>query len=252
MYYRSRAIIIKTMDFRETDKLVTMFSEKEGKLKAVAKGIKKPKSSLRACVQPFCHSSLFFSAGRGLDLITQGKLLDFYGDVREDMSRTLYAVYMMELLDKTLMDRVALPGLYATTLSVLRYLNEISLNLLIIRFFEMNLLINLGYSPVLNKCVLCNKKHGSLQIFSLAEGGVVCNDCAGQLDKKFLLSGESLALLRLLVTGNIKTISRVKTSDATLKQLENFLEKYLEYYLERKFNMKNIIRKLKKFIIVPN
>ncbi len=244
MYYRSRAIIIKTMDLRETDKLVTMFTEKEGKLKAVAKGIKKPKSSLRACVQPFCHSAFFFSAGRELDLVTQGKLLDFYGDVREDIKRTLYAVYMMELLDKSLMDRVALPGLYATTLAVLHYLNNVNLNLLIIRFFEMKLIMNLGFSPVLNKCVICNNKHGKFQFFSLTEGGIVCSDCARGLTEKILLSGESLSLLKLLATSNIKTIGRVRASGDALKQLEKFFEKYLEYYIERTFSLKKIILKM--------
>jgi DNA repair protein RecO (recombination protein O) len=63
MYYKSRCIILKNRDLRETDKLVTIFSEPEGKTTAVAKGIKKPKSSLRGCIQPFCHSLLFFSRG---------------------------------------------------------------------------------------------------------------------------------------------------------------------------------------------
>jgi DNA repair protein RecO (recombination protein O) len=79
MYYRSRSIVLKNMDFKETDKLVTVFSEDQGKMRAVAKGVKKPNSSLRACVQPFCCSQLFFNGGRELDVITQGRLLDFFG-----------------------------------------------------------------------------------------------------------------------------------------------------------------------------
>lgn len=249
MYYRTRAIILKNRDFKEADKLVTIFSESQGKVRAIAKGIKKPKSSLRACVQPFCHSSLFLSRGKELDLITQGKIIDFYGNTRNDINAILHFVYMMELLDKTLIDRVPVSGLYTTTLKVLTYINENGFNPLIIRYFEMSLLITLGYKPVLDQCVFCGKKTG-LAGFNLAEGGIVCNECSPGAQSNFPLSGESLALARLLTAANLRTLSRVTASAPALKQLEIFMEKFLEYHLERRFNLKNIMRILKKNIII--
>jgi DNA repair protein RecO (recombination protein O) len=64
-YYQSRAIILKNMDYRESDKIIHLFTEKEGKLSALARGVKKPKSSLRACVQPFLSFLFPFSPGAG-------------------------------------------------------------------------------------------------------------------------------------------------------------------------------------------
>ena len=104
MYYRSKGIVLKAMDNRESDKIVTIFTEKEGKISAVAKGTKKPNSSLRACVQPFVFSSLYFSQGKSMDIITQGKLLDFFGNSREDLLRTLYCIFFLQLLDISLFD----------------------------------------------------------------------------------------------------------------------------------------------------
>ena len=249
MYHRSRCLIIKNMDFRETDKLVTVFSEKEGKLTSVARGTKKAGSSLRACVQPFCHSFLLFGKGRGeLVLITQGKLLDFYANIREDLDTMLYAVYIMELLDKSLMDREPLPRLYTTTLEVLELFNEFSYRPLIMRYFEMSLLKNLGYLPILDHCVLCGKNDEALQNFSLSEGGMLCRKCSAQSGPHISLTGEALALIRLLNTAKSKTLSRVKASDYALEKVEYFLEKFLEFHLERKFNMKNTIRTLKRKI----
>ncbi|MEN6350016.1 MAG: DNA repair protein RecO [Syntrophomonas sp.] len=249
MYYRSRVLIIKNNDFRETDKLVTVFSEKQGKLKAIAKGVKKPKSSLRACIQPFCHSELFFSKGKELDLITQGRIFEFYGNIRENINCTLNVLYIMELLDKSLMDRLALPVLYSNTLAVLDYLNRNEHNPLIIRFFEMNLLINLGYSPVFDHCAHCGTKGNGPLLFDLAEGGVLCSECAAGCHTTFSLSPESLALAKMLMTGSINVVKRVRASGPALKQLENFLEKYLEYYLERRFNMKYTLQRLKNLTI---
>jgi len=248
VYYQSRSIIIKSMDYRESDKLVTVFSEKEGKLRGIARGIKKPGSSLRACIQPFCHSLLFFHRGKELDLITQGRLLDFYGNSREDIDRTLYCVYLMELLDKALMDRMAMPRLYRLTLAVLEEINNKGLNPLILRYFEMQLLVQLGYRPVLDHCINCGQQGNMLKSFSPAVGGMLCPDCTAGEEDCMILSGEVLGLLRLMINGNLTTLQRVRASSAALDKIESFLERYLEYHLERRFNMKNTIRVLKKML----
>lgn len=245
MYYGSRAIILKTRDYQEADKLVTLFSEKEGKVKAIAKGVKKPKSSLRVCVQPFAHSFLYLSRGGELDLVTQGKILDFYSNIRDDLGKTLYTVYVMELLDKSLLERVPAPVLYRETLEVLNYISEKGVNRLVIRYFEMQLIKELGYKPRLEACAGCGKKTAMTR-FNLAEGGILCDECAEILKTDFILSGEAISLLKFLAKTNFNSLDRVKASEGALNKLEQLLEKYLEYHLERKFNTKNTIYQLKK------
>jgi len=246
MNYRSRAIVLKTSDYRDADKLVTLFSEKQGKIRAVARGVKKPASSLRVCLQPFCHSQLYLSGGKELENITQGKLLEFFPNIRENIDLTLQVLYLMELLDKSLMDRMPLPALYTTTLDVLAYLDSQGYNPLVSRFFEASLLKYLGYQPVLDRCVNCGRQDTRLVEFNLLQGGVICPDCSSARASDFDFNGESLAILRLInSTGDVKTMQRVKASDGALKNLEIFLEKYLEYHLERRFNMKKTIRTLK-------
>ncbi|NLW90520.1 MAG: DNA repair protein RecO [Syntrophomonadaceae bacterium] len=245
MNYRSRAIILKTIDYRDADKLVTLFSEKHGKVRAVARGVKKPASSLRVCLQPFCHSNLYLSGGKELENVTQGKLIDFFPNIREDIDLTLQVLYLMELLDKSLMDHMALPSLYSVTLTVLEYLNTHGNNPLAIRYFEANLLKYLGYQPLLERCVNCGTQSGKLQSFNLVRGGVICPECSKTLTSDFDFSGEALSILRLISSRDVNTMHRIKASQAALKNLEFFLEKNLEYHLERRFNMKKTIRTLK-------
>lgn len=252
MYYKSRSIILKKRDLRESDGLLTIFSEKEGKITAVAKGIKKTRSSLRACVQPFCHSLLFYSRGKEMDLITQGKIIDFYGNSREDINRTLYSMYLMELLDKSLMERVPLPDLYDAVVRVLELLNEQGLNLMLVRYFESRLLVSLGYKPVVNQCVLCGSQKITDFNFSLVEGGLVCGSCSRPENLLMNLRGESVALIKLFSEGSLLAVQRVKASPAAIQQVELFLERYLEYHLERRFKLKNTIRWLKQAIPVSD
>lgn len=254
MYYQSRGIILRQREFKDSDKLLSIFTEKEGKITAIAKGVKKTKSSLRACVQPFCHSFLYFSQGKSMDLITQAKLIDFYGNSRQDLERALHCFYLMELLDKSLQERVPLPDLYQTLAAVLEAINEQGLNPLFIRYFESQLLVKLGYKPVLKQCVVCGQKPKGQFKFGLAEGGLICPDCiaAGEFNPMLSLSGETIGLLGLLTEGGIQALSRVKVSPAGLKQLELLLEKYLEYHLDRRFKMKNTIKVLKRTIVNDN
>ncbi|HWP95519.1 MAG TPA: DNA repair protein RecO [Syntrophomonadaceae bacterium] len=249
MYYRTRGIVLKSMDYRDADKLVSIFSEKEGKIRTIAKGVKKPRSSLRACLQPFCHTQLYLHRGRDLDLITQGRIINFFGNTREDMQRTLQAVYLLELLDKSLMERVPLPGLYTDVLVVLDVMDREGMQPLFMRFVELSVLVNLGYRPVLDECVGCGSRSELGTVFDLPAGGLICSRCRDRSGSGFLLSGEAIGLLRLMMSVQASTLHRVRASVPALQQMEIFLEKYLEYHLERKFKMKDTIRRLKQMVV---
>ncbi|MEN6389447.1 MAG: DNA repair protein RecO [Syntrophomonas sp.] len=248
MYYRTRAVILKSKDYRDADKLMTVFSEKEGKFRAIARGVKKPRSTMRASLQPFCHSQLYLNRGKDLDLITQTRLLSFYGNIREDLTSTLQVIYLLELLDKALVDRVPMLQLYQDVFNVLEALEQIGYNPLFIRYAELSVLTNSGYKPVMNQCVHCHSGDDLVPVFDLPAGGVVCKKCQGETGSGFALSGEALAILRMMLHSPLQALPRVKAKPASLEQLELFLERYLEYHLESRFKMKDTMRKLKSLL----
>lgn len=248
MHYRTRAVVLKSKDYRDADKLMTVFSEKEGKFRAIARGVKKPRSSMRASLQPFCHSQLYLNRGRDLDLITQTRLLSFYGNIREDLTSTLQVVYLLELLDKALVDRVPMLHLYQDVLNVLEALEQMGYNPLFIRYAELSVLTNSGYKPVMNQCVHCHKEDGLVNVFDLPAGGIVCRNCRKEAGSGFEMSGESMAILRMMLNSPLQALPRVKATPDSLEQLELFLERYLEYHLESKFKMKDAMRKLKSLL----
>ncbi|MGI6488783.1 MAG: DNA repair protein RecO [Syntrophomonadaceae bacterium] len=245
MYFYIEGLVLKNMDFKEADKIVTVLARKEGKLGLVAKGVKKPKSSLRGVVQPFCYSRLHISKGRGMGLITQGRVLDFYGSIREDLDKTLQVVYLMELLDKCTADADPHPRLFDLALSVLQYLDSEDSFPLVIRWFELRMLTELGFGPKLDRCIRCGQSE-ALERFSISEGGVLCRGCGVSSQAEGLeLSGETLAVLRVLAARDLDFLRRLRVSKRALQQVENLLERFLAYHLERRFNLKNIIKFLK-------
>lgn len=250
MNFHSRGIVLKNLDYQEADKLVTIFTVVEGKTQVLARGIKKPRSSLRPLVQPFCHIHLYLAGRRGLKILAQGRMIDFYGNIRQDLPRTMQAMYMMELLDKALLDQAPLPDLFDTTAEVLLGLDAEGFNPLFLRYFELRLLIELGYAPVLSRCVICSSTAIADGFFKLSEGGLLCPSCALKVGGYVRIRPDNLAILRLMQNGDLKVLKRVRVGRPGLEQLERFLEQYLEYYLERRFVMKNTIRTLKKKLII--
>jgi DNA repair protein RecO (recombination protein O) len=243
MYQRTDALVLKSFDLRETDQILTIFSRELGKIPVVAKGVKKPQSTLRGLVQPFCYSQFFITRSGEMYLITQGRINEFFGNIREDLDKTLQVIYILELLDKSTVERDPNPPLLDLTLQVLHYMNDNPASSIYLRFFEVKQLGLVGFAPVLNRCCNCHQTD-HLNYFSPGEGGALCSDCASRVGGNRVMPA-TLAALRTLQQGGLKIIPRMCLSPAVLEQMEKIMEDYLEFYLERKLNLKQVMKTLK-------
>ncbi|NLW44351.1 MAG: DNA repair protein RecO [Syntrophomonadaceae bacterium] len=244
MYQRTDALVLKSFDFKETDQILTIFSRELGKIPVVAKGVKKPQSTLRGLVQPFCYSQFFITRSGEMYLITQGRINEFFGNIREDLDKTLQAIYILELLDKSTVERDPNPPLLDLALQVLRYMEGNPKSSIYLRFFEIKQLGLVGFAPVLDGCCNC-RRTDRLYYFSPSSGGALCSDCAPRIGGKRVMPA-TLAALRTLQQSGLRIIPRLRLSPAVLEQMEKVMEDYLEFYLEKKLNLKEVMRTIKK------
>lgn len=248
MNVNTRVLIVKDMDYKEKDKIVTFFSEFEGKAAAIVKGVKNSRSSLRGCVQPFCYSELHMHRGKGdLATVTQGQILNFFGRAREDLVRTVLCMHMMELLDKGLPDRHPEPGVFRLALAVLELMDGDVYAPLWIRYFELAIIKMLGVAPVLDGCVNCGQPAGACGRLDLELGGLLCPECQKTGPGVIHFQPESLAILKTLNNwhpAQVALLQRIKAGPAALDELESGLEKYLEHHLERPLAVKKNLKHL--------
>lgn len=248
-YYSSKGLVLRNRDYLEADRLVTIFTEKYGKISAIAKGVKKAKSSLRACTQPFCYSEFFLRRGKSLDAVSQGQTLDFFGNIRENMDAVMYLLYITEILDKVLPERQPYPELLACAVKIIKIIDAKGPRPLWLRYFEAQVMKELGFEPVLDQCVHCGNRKDLGNYFSIAEGGVVCSACYPKTPEViFFMNAEIMAILRLLLRADLVMLERLQIKEKTAQQVEQFWEKYLEYHLERRFALKNALTVLKKMM----
>ncbi len=142
--YRTDGIILKRSDFGEADRILTIFTQKRGKITALAKGVRRMESRKSGNVELLNWVTLFLAEGRTMDIVTEAQAKETFIALKEDLVRAGYAYHMLELVDRLLPERQPHPDIFALTTTVLTLLSRTPRQL-IIRAFEVRLLTALGF-----------------------------------------------------------------------------------------------------------
>ena len=241
--YRTEVIVLRRIDFGEADKLLTLYTPGLGKIRAIAKGVRKPTSRKSGHVELFTHSQLLIAKGRNLDIVTQAETLHAFRPLRGDLRRITYAYYAVELVDKFTKEGVENRPLFDLLLAMLTWLGETADLDLTTRFFELRVLNYVGYRPQLFYCVGCNVKiEPTANFFSLSGGGVLCPRCGEERRQGerrarrevVPISLNALKVLRYLQTRDYALCRRLRISAESRGELEEIMRRYITYLLERR------------------
>ncbi len=229
-YYHSEGIVVRGYDLKEADRIVVILSPLEGIIRAVAKGVRRPRSKLAGLVQQFSQVNFMFYRGRQLDTITQGEVIYGFRELRSDLDRMASAAYVGELAAQVARERQSAVELYQLVLTVLKALSQSSLAGLdmVLRRFELGLLEVSGYAPELNQCVHCSRQAGSF-VFSASDGGIVCNECKRTGRD---LKPATLAQLKVLRNLPFSRLSVLRLKGAQEREIARVLQEFLQYCLE--------------------
>src|SRR5437773_4085006 len=121
--YKSEALIIKRINLGEADKILTIFTPNFGKLRVVAKGVRKVTSRLAGHVELFTRSQMLLAKGRNLDIVTQSEIVDAYRSMHDELSRLARASYAAELLDRFTPEALESYPSYKLTVEVFQLLS---------------------------------------------------------------------------------------------------------------------------------
>jgi DNA repair protein RecO (recombination protein O) len=232
--YRTEGIVLKGYDFGEADRILTLYTPQLGKLRAVAKGVRRTKSRMGGHLDLFTRSNLLVARGRQLDIVTQAETIESFASMRTDLLRASYAHYVAELVDAFTVEQLANYPAYATTVAALRRIAETENPALSVRSFEMQLLGLMGYRPQLHRCLNCDAPIEPVENrFSSRLGGVLCRMCAAEDTASRVISVPALKLMRNLQT-NESAIVQLSGVPADISgEVEARLQEYIAYRLEK-------------------
>jgi DNA repair protein RecO (recombination protein O) len=245
--FRASAVVLRHGDMGEADRLLTLYTREHGKVRAIAKGARKMTSRKAGHLEPFTHVSLQLSKGRDLLIVTQAEMVNSFPGLREDLVKTGYAAYLLELLDRfTYEEGSANPSMFQILVESLERVEKESDAWLAVRYYEMRLLDHLGFRPQLFECVNCGREIlAEDQYFSYMAGGVFCPRCGDGLPNLASISLEALKYLRHFQRSSYRDASRARPSLEVGRETEVLMQGYFTYLLERDLNTPGFIKKIK-------
>lgn len=244
---RTEAVVLKRSDFGESDRLLTLYTPRHGKLRAVAKGARKPQSRKTGHVELFMRSNLLLAAGRSLFVLTQAEMIEGYTALRDDLVRTTYAAYAVELLDRFTVDDDPHPEIYDLLVDALGWFAEHEDVMLVSRFYELRLLSMAGFRPQFFSCVSCGQPiEEQDQFFSAELGGFLCPDCQKADGRARPVSAVAVKVLRYLQTRSWDTVRVLQLKRPLHHDLERLMHYYLTHILERNLHAVDFLHRLRR------
>lgn len=233
--YTTDAIVLSRFDLGEADRVMTLITPAGGKLKVIAKGIRRPTSRLGGSLEPFAELTVALARGRTFDVVTQVSVGHAWLHLRDDLESTATAWYLAELADRSLEERHAAEPLYALLRRAYELLDAGMAPGRVARWYEMHLLDELGVRPEVDRCVECDRMLEADERFRWVPplGGVLCGACPGPGHDRAGLTLAALKLLKAYQRLDIEAIAALRQSEAVEAEVEAALRDFVRLALER-------------------
>jgi DNA repair protein RecO (recombination protein O) len=244
--YQVEGVVIRLADIAERDRVVTLFTRDEGKLSFVARGARRPGSTLGPRVQMLSRGRFLCVRRRGLHLITQAESVDSYAHVRSDLWATACGLYLAELCDAATVEGVCNRSLYNLLVEALGVANLGKADDVLLRFCEVRLLQHLGFCPSLQRCLNCGAVLRPVQnCLSAALGGALCPDCATVAPDARPLSVDALKVLRFWLANTLAVAGRMKIDTELASEIEGHLWRFTDCVVQREMKSRTWLTRLR-------
>ena len=224
--YRDQGIVLRTYKLGEADRIVSFMTERHGKVRAVAKGVRKTKSKFGARLEPPTHVALQLYEGRELDIVTQAESIDHFRAIREDLDRLTRAVTMLEAVDQLSLEREPNPELYRMLVGGLRTIADRN-SALMVAAFHWKLLALEGFRPIVEHCAMCDVTE--LVAFDPEVGGLLC----AEHRRGTRVSPDAVRMLQDILGGRLAVALDEPPSPAT-HEVDHLATRVMEHHLERR------------------
>lgn len=228
--YRDVGVVLRTYKLGESDRIVVFMTADNGKVRAVAKGVRKTKSKFGARLEPMSHVRLLLYRGRELDIVSQAESVEPLAPLLSSLDRASQAMAALEAIDQLSIEREPNDRLYRMAVGVLRTIADRPAPLNVPAFY-WKLLAAEGLEPQLDACVRCGETEPeiSLVAFDLNEGGTLCRACRSGGP----ISASALAIMRDILGGRLHHALAMDESPAT-HEVGALATRALEHHIERR------------------
>ena len=231
--FKTQGIVIKRTNLGEADRILTILTDRFGKIKAIAKGVRKTKSKLAGSLEPFMIIDFQLHEGKTFYIITGASIKNDLSNLHLDLKRISQIFYIGELIDKFIEEdhlNLSIFDLLKTALEQVEQSNDD----FILRIFELKLIESSGFKPQLFEGVHCKTMLSPGDNFwDEIEGGVICASCQSKTKHGRKISDNAIKILRLIEKDNFDLVGRLNLEKKLKKELSDILSNYIKNILEK-------------------
>jgi len=231
-----QGIVLRGYPFGEADRVVVLLSPNAGKLRTVAKGVRKTKSRFGGRLEPFTHVDMVLYEGRNLDTITQVSVIEAFHQVRLDLDKVVAAGTMVEIADAVAQEDEASIRLFLLLQRGLRALDSAPLHPDLVTGFLLKSAEVVGVAPALDACAGCGRED-QLTRFSFAAGGVLCERC--RTPGAYALRDGVTSYLAQVASSDLAAM--LPADPAFTGEARGVARRFVEYHLERKLESLGVL-----------
>lgn len=241
--YKTIGIIIGKRDFGEADKILIVFTQDLGKIQIKAKGLKRALAKMAGHLEMFNLVQLELIKGKTFYIVIGAELLDGFAEIKANFEKVGLFYYFCEVLNKILEEGVRHKNTFGFFLNVLNELKKEDADLLlVVIYFELNILSHLGFKPEFLVCVGCREKiAGHSFYFSHERGGILCETCSQSDFFSSQISPSSVKLMRLILAEGFGFLGKIKMNREVPEEVKKINAYFLEHILGRELKSKKFL-----------
>lgn len=232
---KTKGLVIRERPFQEQDKILTLFTEEQGKLQAIAKGVRRSKSSIIAATQLFAYSEFVYYPGKNFASINQADLVEAYYPLRSNLVKMSLASYLLELIDVFYDWYQGNRAVFRLLTFILYYIaySKASNDEALAAAFQLKLCEVNGIFPVLDQCANCHRKEEPVR-FSIENSGVLCHNCQSIKGYKYTVDSELCNMMDWLTRTPVKAVREKEYDKEQISRIVKIMNHYISYHLDVK------------------
>lgn len=251
--YRTEAVVLRILDYGESDRIVTFCTSGFGKLRGIAKGARRSRKRFANALEPFSCSRILFSRRRedGLALIEHSDVICHFPAIRADLEKTLSASYLIDLTDQFTPEDKKNEALFRLLIGFLQLLETVPVKEALLRYFEIRLLKLSGYDPLLDHCLICKAPldKEAAYCFRAADGGLTCLSCRPQSPDAVPVSLGTIRTLLMARDLTIDRLERLLLSDQSAAESRLLLARFIRHILGKEPKSVHVLNEIRRLRI---
>ncbi len=237
---KTEAVVLRTIKYGESSKIVTFFTKSHGKIAGIVKGVRLLKKRYGSPVDTLSYVSLVFyhREGREVQTVSQCDTIHPFRHISEDIEKISVGMTAAELIHRLTPQHEQIPALFKLLIDTLRDLDDATKNPMnLLYYFELHFARILGFEMSVKSCGICGKAYSTKSLdrqkvmFNLERGSIVCSVCRGGCRHPMLLSAEAIDFLSLLSAVDASSVIALKCSEKLKLEIDKFLWSYIMFHI---------------------